>query len=353
MTILISDKPEMNVVNVGDELTQNMIDALNGASGPSSANVYVTRSAGDSAYIEKDGGGTVVGTVVVDTDGTVGGNVTTITGTSVEVNNYGVGTIKMDPVLGITFPDSTSQATAAVTLGLATTAEAIAGTNTTKAVTAEGLLATAFYDTCWDATPNGSFGTSISGGGSSAGATTAFSKSVNGPTSAIGYAILRYTLSGHTVGISWNTSFNFSKKFDVSLMFGRNSGTDSNSEGWFVIGDGGTIVNTGSPNDQSFGIKIVGTNAYGFVHNGTTLSLSSAVSVTGAGTFYKATIQSNGAGTVTFNIAGTSLTMTGGPTGLVATAYRNAFSMKVINNAILTGSALSLFATQFKVRIIQ
>jgi hypothetical protein len=115
MSINISDKPEMNVVNVGDELSVDMIDALNSAAYPNAVNSFVTISAGNSAYLEKDGGGTVVGTVVVDTDGTVGGNTTTVNGTSVEVSNYGIGTIKMDPVLGVTFPDGTSQGTAAVT----------------------------------------------------------------------------------------------------------------------------------------------------------------------------------------------------------------------------------------------
>jgi hypothetical protein len=114
MSVHISDKPEMNVVNVGDEVTQDVIDALGNASTPSSLNPFLTVSAGDSSYLEKDGGGTVVGTVVVDTDGTIGGNTATITGTSVEVSNYGIGTIKIDPVLGVTFADNTSQATAAV-----------------------------------------------------------------------------------------------------------------------------------------------------------------------------------------------------------------------------------------------
>lgn len=102
-----------NVVEIGNEVAQGMVDALNAAENPTASNPLLTKSAGDAAYLEKDGGGTVVGTVVVDTDGTVGGNTATITGTSVEVNNFGVGTISIDPVLGITFPDSTSQGTAA------------------------------------------------------------------------------------------------------------------------------------------------------------------------------------------------------------------------------------------------
>lgn len=146
MSISIGDKPEMNVVNVGDELTEDMIAALNTAAYPTSSNPFVTESAGNSAYLEKDGGGTVIGTVVVDTDGTVGGNTTTVNGTSVEVSNYGIGSIKIDPVLGVTFPDGTSQGTAAVStpdatetvkgkVQLATSTEVLAGQSTTSTPT--------------------------------------------------------------------------------------------------------------------------------------------------------------------------------------------------------------------------
>lgn len=44
MSINISQKPEMNVVNVGDELTQEIIDALNAAAGPTAVNPILTDS---------------------------------------------------------------------------------------------------------------------------------------------------------------------------------------------------------------------------------------------------------------------------------------------------------------------
>jgi hypothetical protein len=114
MSISLSPNIPANVVEIGQEITQGVVDALNNSSAPTSANPYLTVSAGDNNYLVKAGGGTVVGTVVVDTDGTVGGNVTTINGTSVEVDNFGVGAIQIDPVLGVTFPDNTSQGTAAI-----------------------------------------------------------------------------------------------------------------------------------------------------------------------------------------------------------------------------------------------
>ena len=43
MPINITDKPEMNVVNVGDELTQNQLDAITSAGTVSSSNPFVTK----------------------------------------------------------------------------------------------------------------------------------------------------------------------------------------------------------------------------------------------------------------------------------------------------------------------
>ena len=114
MSVRLSPNIPTNVVEIGQEITQGVVDALNNASAPSATNPYLTGTAGSAYYLEKAGGGTVVGTIVVDTDGTVGGNVTTINGTSVEVDNFGVGVIQIDPVLGVTFPDNTSQGTAAI-----------------------------------------------------------------------------------------------------------------------------------------------------------------------------------------------------------------------------------------------
>ena len=45
MSITIGDKPEMNVVNVGDEISTNQLAAITGASNPSASNVLITNSA--------------------------------------------------------------------------------------------------------------------------------------------------------------------------------------------------------------------------------------------------------------------------------------------------------------------
>ena len=325
MTILISDKPEMNVVNVGDELTQNMIDALNGASGPSSANVYVTRSAGDSAYIEKDGGGTVVGTIVVDTDGTAGGNVTTITGTSVEVNNYGVGTIKMDPVLGITFPDNTSQATASVTLALATAAEAIAGTNTAKAVTPQTANAVSYLESYdqQDITPL-SFNASVSVHTSLQAANY---KNLNhGASTAIGssyLACLNFVQVGNTtqsVGIDWTKkvilSFNLSRSVASPSAGSVFRACLGKTQAGGAVGD---LINTG------IGIKIEGSGVVQLMAYRSGALVTTNTSYTPSGTeAFAVKLVSYGNGTVECFINGNSVgTNTNAPTAIAAAFLYN------------------------------
>jgi hypothetical protein len=54
MSINITQKPEQNVVNVGDEVTQDQINAINAASSPSTANPLLSKSAGDAAYAGKN-----------------------------------------------------------------------------------------------------------------------------------------------------------------------------------------------------------------------------------------------------------------------------------------------------------
>jgi hypothetical protein len=44
----------MNVVNVGDELTQSQIDAINAGASPTTANPFLSKSAGDAAYAGKN-----------------------------------------------------------------------------------------------------------------------------------------------------------------------------------------------------------------------------------------------------------------------------------------------------------
>ena len=114
MTVRLECSLPDNVVEIGNEVAQGMIDALNAADSPSSSNPLLTKSAGDLLYLEKDGGGTVVGTVIVDSDGTVGGDVATVTGGELHLSKFGVGAITLDPVLGVVFPDATSQGSAAV-----------------------------------------------------------------------------------------------------------------------------------------------------------------------------------------------------------------------------------------------
>jgi hypothetical protein len=54
MSINISPNIPANVVEIGNEITQNVIDALANASSPSSANPLLTASAGNAAYAGKN-----------------------------------------------------------------------------------------------------------------------------------------------------------------------------------------------------------------------------------------------------------------------------------------------------------
>lgn len=51
MGINISTKPEVDVVNVGEEITQNQLEALTSSSNPSAANPLLTKTAADAAYV--------------------------------------------------------------------------------------------------------------------------------------------------------------------------------------------------------------------------------------------------------------------------------------------------------------
>jgi len=233
---------------------------------------------------------------------------------------------------------------------LATDAEAVAGTSSTLAVTPAALEAGVGEAIVFDATANNAGASATSGAGAAVTQTQGFNKAVGGPTSAIGHALIRWGINVSLGGSGWNSVFNFDRTFIFNGLIARTAGTDVNSEGWFVIGDGGTITNTAAPNDKSFGFKIVGTTVWGFVHDGTNLVLSTTTFTAGTTPFEIKAI-SDGLGSVSFRISTTSFTMTGGPTGTPTTTFRNAIGMKVVNIDTLTGSALTLYASKLRLRI--
>jgi hypothetical protein len=53
MSINISTKPEVDVVNVGEEITQNQLEALTSSSNPSAANPLLTQSAANAVYLTR------------------------------------------------------------------------------------------------------------------------------------------------------------------------------------------------------------------------------------------------------------------------------------------------------------
>jgi hypothetical protein len=326
-----------NVFNVNQAGTGSVMTVTNTAT--ATGDVLRITNAGTGASFRVDDEASDTTPFIVDAGGNVGVK-TASPSTDFEVN----GNAKATTV--------TIGSSAALT-GVATDAEAVAGTSSTLAVTPANLINNNLTEIVWNIGNSSGGQITTSGTGANAGQTGGVNKSTVGPTSVAGYANLRYTIGGHTPTKNWNSPFDFSRPMRFSVFHGKNIlfGTDLNSEGWVTVGDGGTIVNNAGPNRACFGIKFVEQKAYGFVHDGTTLTVSSDFYEFITAGFITSLISSDGAGNVSFNIGGVSFTMTGGPTGLT-TPYGNAISFKVINNTTLTGSTQSLFFSRCKLNIL-
>jgi hypothetical protein len=237
---------------------------------------------------------------------------------------------------------------------LATTAEALAGTDTARAVTPEGLEWANGSDIIFDTTSSNAYSSASSGTSAALGNTNGLAKFTTS-ASVTGFTRMNWATLFHTTGKQWNSSYDFSKRFTLDGSIGRVNGTDTtNIAGWLVVGDGGTVTSNVAPNDQSFGLKIVGADIYGYVHNGTTLSLSASAILASSTSsiMYNFRIISDGAGNVSFYINGTFITtMTGGPTALIATAFRNAIAIKTITAGTITGSPMTIYFSKLRLRI--
>lgn len=108
MSINITDKPEVNVVNVGDEISQTNLDAINAASGASTANPFVTVTTtqeGTGIYTTIEAGSITVASPAMGSSVVVGSSQITTGGTTLDH----LGGITCS---SITFPDQTVLTTA-------------------------------------------------------------------------------------------------------------------------------------------------------------------------------------------------------------------------------------------------
>ena len=318
----------------------------------SGASFRVNDEASDTTPFIVDSGGNVgVKTASPGTDFEVNGNAKFTTGEIVTAPAAGDSSAKIPTTAWVQAEVPAASTTVAGKVELATDAEAVAGTSANTVLTPSAWEYANRQEIIWDITANDAQSATTSGTGASAGVTNGFGRQIVGPTSAIGYANGRYTIAGHTPGQNWNSAFNFDKVFILDALVGGNNNTmDANSEGWVTVGDGGTIANNGAPDRKGFGIKFVGNDIYGFIHDGTALSLSTFYHTNTGGPMFPVSIVSNGAGAVSFNLDGTTFVMTGGPTGLNS-IYGNAVSFKSINNAALTNSNCRFFVTKCRLKI--
>ena len=113
MSISIGDKPEQNVVNVGDEISSDQLAAITGASDPTASNPFVTTSTiqeGTNIYTEISAGSVETGSPAMGSVVNVGNSQITLgDGTETAITLDYLGGITCS---SITFPDETVLTTA-------------------------------------------------------------------------------------------------------------------------------------------------------------------------------------------------------------------------------------------------
>lgn len=223
---------------------------------------------------------------------------------------------------------------------IATNAEAIAGTSTTKLMTPAANY--------WSDKKSGhsfvqfiTLSGSTSGTGASAGL-SAGGHQVTAPTSAVGYGCGFATFPAAQRGINrGNGSWNWSKPFTATFRYSRNSAaSDSNSISRVTFGKN-TFVG-GDPTVRSVGIRQVASNALELiVHNGTTLTAVTTTSsiVPTVPNTIDIRITSNGNGSVSLFVNDVlEATTSAGPTGSAGNDASYVVN-EAQNAAIITGTA--------------
>jgi hypothetical protein len=118
MSISISNPVEVNVVNVGDEISQTNLDAINAASGASTANPFVTTTTtqeGTGIYTTIEAGGITVASPAMGSIVFVGSSSIAVGNTTIDhMSGISGGNINCGDITcsSITFPDQTVLTTA-------------------------------------------------------------------------------------------------------------------------------------------------------------------------------------------------------------------------------------------------
>lgn len=290
MSITIGDKPEQNVVNVGDEISADQLAAIQNSSAPSAANPLMTSTAVASA-------------VPLASTSTAG------------------------------------------KIQLATDAEAIAGTSTAKAITPAGIdanrFATAYNE--YDVTPYTWF--TATSGGAFVGQNP-LTKFVNTFT-AVGYGTAYvngcFNQRGQvaTAGIDWSK-----RVFFTCRVAGQPPAFSTNTHRWML----GKSTSSGVAGDLSvrgIGVKLSNGALQLMAHDGSNLTVVSTSFTPTSTQAYDLKVESDGAGNVTCYVNGTSVgTTTGGPTTIGSATQYGLFIESESTSA--TQTTAQIFVANFK-----
>jgi hypothetical protein len=259
MSINLSPNIPANVVEIGGEITQGVIDGLNAAVSPSTGNPIITASA--------------VTANVANASTTVAGKVE-----------------------------------------LATDAEAVAGSSTNTAMTPEDVRR-ALMSHRYRPIPIIGWNTAVSGTGASA-AQSIFFPRLNGANAGVAGNARLTALIGNPSRARASSVFNWSKAVACTARIIKENITDTAHTLMFSFGKSVTWPGYGDLTAKGMAVKIVGSTISLQVHDGTTLtSVTASVSLT-ASESTDLLLLSNGAGTVELYVNDAVVaTTTAGPTG--------------------------------------
>lgn len=363
MSVKITQPIPPNVVEIGNEISQGVVDGLMSASpSPSSSNPFVTvNGLGSMAYLPLSGGTMAAGATAVFTNSDLDYTYTnTISGNSIYIDSGansstydcfqisfsdGASSYCILGSSGITFPDNSIQTTAAVSpdltgyltkadnlnsvaskssartnLGLAyaTDAETIAGTSASTVLTpAQSQFGMLNWIVPQSLSTAVATGTVVSGGYGSRCQLTATASGQYAIVYPSNGSIATFTTTGNLY-----YDCNFSKRIKV---YGRiYCSMVSNLNAYYAWGRSNNTPSTiGSPAAKGFGIRIQGTGAVELqVHNGTTLTNVTSSFTPTTNTPFDCLIDSIGDGNVYLYINGSQVaSSSSGPQGTGSAAY--------------------------------
>lgn len=356
MTIQVDNAIPPNVVEIGNEITQGVVDGLMSASpAPSSSNPFFTEAGGtltgtttveDANFDISNGNFSLTNQAAPDYyfylgDGgqyfdDVAKDEFLFTPSEIRVRNQTTSLGTILNITGITFPDNTIQTTAATSPTFATTAQAQAGTSTTTVVSPATMLDAKYFQGGKSLNVN-SYLTITSGTGAIAGAIGLNALQVAAPTTAIGTASRYGSIANSSRGLAYTGAFDFSKRVVIGGRFQKNSNTtDSNSVFRFYCGKTNTVQDV-TAFDRAITFRAAGSGALQLiVANGSVLTTTTTTFTPIQSQCYDVLIVSE-SGTATMFVNGTQVaTSSGSPT---TTASNNFFGIEAQNIAIIATPA--------------